>query len=325
MKGTHTQQRRRGEQKQKQQQRLRSTGPRAECGEKHQLMFFINNFPAQYRGPSALGFLEREASLCLSWSDSKGTRVSPQGPLGSPTQLVLFQTQNFSLVSQEPEGPGPEVSSSECLPSFHEAVCRWGSLFETHLGQRGGAGEEQTDQGPEKSSTLKIAFPLRVGRSPESQELPAGVTFPTGQGFLTGKGAQGQGAEGERGCSAPGREQGRTRDLSDSSGFPGGSVVKNPLASAGDVGSIPELGRFPGGGDGNPLQHSCLGNPMERGAWQGCSSWDRRRVRHNLETQQQQKQQLCQDEAHLDATGGSLPVEELNVDRQGFRAIMCTV
>lgn len=110
--------------------------------------------------------------------------------MGSPTQLVLFQTRNFSLVSQEPEGPGPEVSCSECLPSFHEVVCRWGSLLETHLGQRGGAGEEQTDQGPEKSSTLKIAFPLRVGRNPESQELPAGVTFLTGRGFLTGKGAR---------------------------------------------------------------------------------------------------------------------------------------
>ena len=36
---------------------------------------------------------------------------------------------------------------------------------------------------------------------------------------------------------------------------------------AGDVGSIPGLGRFPGGGNGNPLQYSCLGNPMDRGAW----------------------------------------------------------
>ena len=38
-------------------------------------------------------------------------------------------------------------------------------------------------------------------------------------------------------------------------GFPGGSVVKNLPANAGDVGSIPRLGRFPGGGDGNSLQH----------------------------------------------------------------------
>jgi len=51
-------------------------------------------------------------------------------------------------------------------------------------------------------------------------------------------------------------------------GFPGGSVLKNPPASAGDTGSIPGLGRSPGGGNGNPLQYSCLGTPMDRGAWQ---------------------------------------------------------
>ena len=48
-------------------------------------------------------------------------------------------------------------------------------------------------------------------------------------------------------------------------------VVKNLLASSGDirdVGSILGLGRCPGGGHGNPLQYSCLGNPMDRGAWQ---------------------------------------------------------
>ena len=48
-------------------------------------------------------------------------------------------------------------------------------------------------------------------------------------------------------------------------------VVKNPCASAGDlkdVDSIPGLGRSPGAGPGNPLQYSCLENPMDRGAWQ---------------------------------------------------------
>ena len=49
-------------------------------------------------------------------------------------------------------------------------------------------------------------------------------------------------------------------------GFAGVSVVKNPPANAGNVGSIPELGRSPGEGNGNPLQYSCLGNPMDRGA-----------------------------------------------------------
>ena len=47
-------------------------------------------------------------------------------------------------------------------------------------------------------------------------------------------------------------------------------VVKIPPANAGDIrdmGSLPRSGRAPGGGHGNPLQYSCLGNPMDRGAW----------------------------------------------------------
>ena len=49
-------------------------------------------------------------------------------------------------------------------------------------------------------------------------------------------------------------------------GFPGGSVVKNAPANAGDTGTIPGLGRSPGKGNGNSLQYSCLGNPVDRGA-----------------------------------------------------------
>ena len=49
--------------------------------------------------------------------------------------------------------------------------------------------------------------------------------------------------------------------------FPGGSVVKNPPANAGNTGLIPGSGRSSGEGNGNPLQCSCLGNPMEREAW----------------------------------------------------------
>ena len=48
---------------------------------------------------------------------------------------------------------------------------------------------------------------------------------------------------------------------------PGGSAVKNLPASAGDLSSIPGLGRSPREGNDNPLQDSCLGNPMDRGAW----------------------------------------------------------
>ena len=57
-------------------------------------------------------------------------------------------------------------------------------------------------------------------------------------------------------------------------GFPEGAMVKNLTANAGcagdarDAGSIPALGRSPGVGNGNPLQYSCLGNPMERRACQ---------------------------------------------------------
>ena len=49
--------------------------------------------------------------------------------------------------------------------------------------------------------------------------------------------------------------------------FPGGSDGKESAWNAGDLGLIPELGRSPGGGHGNPLQYSCLENPMDRGAW----------------------------------------------------------
>ena len=50
-------------------------------------------------------------------------------------------------------------------------------------------------------------------------------------------------------------------------GFPGGSVVKNSPASAGNMCSVPGWGRSPGERNGNPLQYSWLGNPMDRGAW----------------------------------------------------------
>ena len=55
--------------------------------------------------------------------------------------------------------------------------------------------------------------------------------------------------------------------ISLSSGFSGNLVVKILPASARDTGSIPGSGRSPGGGEINPLQSSCLENPMDRGAW----------------------------------------------------------
>ena len=58
------------------------------------------------------------------------------------------------------------------------------------------------------------------------------------------------------------------RAVSSGKDLPGGAVVKNPPVNTGDRSLIPGLGRAPGGGNGNPLQDSCLGNPMEKGAWQ---------------------------------------------------------
>ena len=50
-------------------------------------------------------------------------------------------------------------------------------------------------------------------------------------------------------------------------GFPGGSDGKESACNVGDPGLIPELGRSPGKGNGNPLQYSCLENSTDRGAW----------------------------------------------------------
>ena len=65
-------------------------------------------------------------------------------------------------------------------------------------------------------------------------------------------------------------------------GFPGGSACKESACNGGDLGSIPELGRFPGGGHGNPLQYFWR-IPMDRGAWQAtvhgvAKSWTRQRL-----------------------------------------------
>ena len=51
-------------------------------------------------------------------------------------------------------------------------------------------------------------------------------------------------------------------------GFPAGSDSKESACNAGDLGLIPRLGRPPGGGHGNPVQYSCLENPVDRGAWE---------------------------------------------------------
>ena len=66
-------------------------------------------------------------------------------------------------------------------------------------------------------------------------------------------------------------------------GFPQSSVGRESACNAGDLGSIPRLGRSPGEGNGNPLHYSCLENVMDRGAW-GATVHGVARVRHNLVT-----------------------------------------
>ena len=63
-------------------------------------------------------------------------------------------------------------------------------------------------------------------------------------------------------------------------GFPGGSDGKASACNAGDLGSIPGLGRSPGEGNGNPLQYSCLENPTDGGAW-WATSMGSQRVGHD--------------------------------------------
>ena len=67
-------------------------------------------------------------------------------------------------------------------------------------------------------------------------------------------------------------------------GFPGGTSGKEPTARAGDVrdtGLIPGSGRYPGEGNGYPLQYSCLENPTDRGAWWATAHRSPKRVGHD--------------------------------------------
>ena len=73
-------------------------------------------------------------------------------------------------------------------------------------------------------------------------------------------------------------------------GFPDGSVVKNPPANTGDTGLITRLRRSPGGGNGSPLQYSCLENPMGRGDWPATVHRASKWAGHSLVTKQQQQQ-----------------------------------
>ena len=83
-----------------------------------------------------------------------------------------------------------------------------------------------------------------------------------------------------------------------STAFPGGSAGQDLVAKAGDAGGlgfIPESGRSPGGGNGNPLQCSCLENPVDRGAWRAIvhrvtNSWTTERLNTDDKTSAQKKE-----------------------------------
>ena len=89
--------------------------------------------------------------------------------------------------------------------------------------------------------------------------------------------------------------------------FPGGTVVRNPSASAEDAGEkgwIPALGRSPGGGNGNPLQYSCLKKSHGQRRLVGYSLWSHKITRHALATKQQYmfnqaKEQVWEDRNRL--------------------------
>ena len=108
--------------------------------------------------------------------------------------------------------------------------------------------------------------------------------------------------------------------------FPGGSVVKNLPANARDPGLIPGSGRSPGEGNGNPLQYSCLGNPMDREEPEGLQSMGSQRVEHVQATKQPQQEGSSFDQSfHIEKAPGEVvcplwlmdpPLPSLNLKRQ---------
>ena len=93
-------------------------------------------------------------------------------------------------------------------------------------------------------------------------------------------------------------------------------MVKNPSAGARDVkdsGSIPESGRSPGGGHGNPLQYSCLEHPMDRGAWQA--------VVHGVAKNLTRLKRLSTHTQHVNLNDRSSPTNRITL--KGYLKIPC--
>ena len=77
-------------------------------------------------------------------------------------------------------------------------------------------------------------------------------------------------------------------------------MVKNPPANAGDAGFIPGSGRYPGVGNGNPLQYPCLENPMDRGAWRATVHG----AAKELDMTELELERLCSEKIHRDECYG---------------------
>ena len=104
-------------------------------------------------------------------------------------------------------------------------------------------------------------------------------------------------------------------------GFPGGSVVKNLPANAGDKGLIPGSRRSPGEGNGNSRQYSCLENPMDRGAWWTAVHGVVKRVGHDWATKQQQQNVLkvCSEPRMVHPTSSACDICRSNFEREERR------
>jgi len=119
--------------------------------------------------------------------------------------------------------------------------------------------------------SLDMKIPLEKGMAPHSSILAWKIPQRSLAGYSLGRHRNGHDWATNKWCwhnYYPYAKE-RKRDLTYSHhiGFPGGSVVRNPPANAGDMGSIPGSGRYPGEGNVNPLQYSYLENSMDRGAW----------------------------------------------------------